>query len=92
MEHARPHPPRADNPHRETWHIYSGDVHVGVISEHADVPIDADRWCWSCSFYPGLHPGQHQDGSAATFELARIAFEEAWQRLSLQIPVGAFDE
>jgi hypothetical protein len=34
---------RAANPHQVTWHVYSGDVHVGAIGERAGVPIDVDQ-------------------------------------------------
>ena len=44
---------------------------------------------WSCGFYPGLHPGQHRYGIAATFEEARAGFEADWVP---EIPEGAFDE
>jgi hypothetical protein len=83
---------RSDNDHSESWSVYYGDVRIGWIGQRAGVPVDVDQWGWSCSFYPGLHPGQHQDGSAETFELARVAFEEAWRRLLPEIPAGAFDE
>jgi hypothetical protein len=43
---------RSDNPHQVTWHVYYGDVHVGTIGERAGVPVDVDRWGWSCGFYP----------------------------------------
>ena len=29
---------RSDNPHRKTWHVYYGDVRVGLIGERAGVP------------------------------------------------------
>jgi hypothetical protein len=83
---------RSDNDHSENWSVYYGDVRVGWIGQRAGVPIDVDQWGWSLGFYPGLEPGQHRDGSAQTFELARIAFEEAWRRLLRNIPEGAFDE
>ena len=35
------------------------------------VPIDADQWGWQCGFYPGLDPGQHQDGTAKKFRRQR---------------------
>jgi hypothetical protein len=76
---------------RETWHVYYGDVRVGTIGERAGVPVDVDQWSWSCGFYPGLEPGQHRDGSAETFKLARVAFEDAWQMLLPQIPDGSFE-
>jgi hypothetical protein len=44
-------------------------------------PADVDQWGWSCGFYPGLEPGEHQSGSARTFEAARADFEAAWARL-----------
>ena len=59
---------RSDNPHLITWHVYCRDVHVGTIGERAGVPVDVDRWQWSCGFYPGLHSGQHRYGTAAAFE------------------------
>ena len=82
----------SDDPHRESWHVYYADVRAGTIGKRAGVPVDVDQWGWSCSFYPGLHPGQHHDGSAETLELARAAFEEAWRKLLPKIPDGAFDE
>jgi hypothetical protein len=67
-------------------------VHIGSIGERAGVPIDVDQWKWSCGFYPGLHPGQHRYGTAATFEEARVGFEADWKDLFPDIPEGAFDE
>jgi Ni/Co efflux regulator RcnB len=45
----------------------------------AGIPHDQDPWGWSCGFYPGSHPGECSNGSAATFEQARSDFEEAWR-------------
>src|SRR5438445_6740246 len=42
-----------DDPHRETWLIYFGDVRVGAIGRRAGVPNSAPQWGWSCGFYPG---------------------------------------
>lgn len=83
---------RSDNPHQETWNIYSGDVRIGTIGERAGVPIDVDQWGRDCGFYPGLHPGQHRYGTAATFEEARAGFETDWQSLQPEIPEDAFDK
>ena len=83
---------RSDNPHQETWHIYFTDVRVGAIGARAGVPITAGQWGWSCGFYPGLHPGQHRNGTAATFEAAREPFEAAWSDLQPNIPNAAFAE
>jgi hypothetical protein len=75
---ARSHPPRY--PERpDCWHVYYGDVHVGTIASRAGVPVDVDQWAWSCGFYPAMGPGQHQDGTAETFEAARADFEAAWR-------------
>ncbi len=65
--------------HEETWHICCGDVRVGMISERAGVPIEVEPWGWALGFYPGMEP-PHSEGTAATFELARAAFEECWQQ------------
>jgi hypothetical protein len=83
---------RKDDPHREGWRVFYGDVQVGAIARRAGVPVHADQWAWQCGFYPGLRPGQHQDGTAKSFELARATFEETWQRLLPRIPPSAFDE
>jgi hypothetical protein len=55
---------RSTNLHLVTWHVYYGDVPVGMIGQRAGVPVDADQWQWSCGFYPGLEPGQHRHGIA----------------------------
>jgi hypothetical protein len=83
---------RSDNPHHVTWHVYCGDVHVGTIGERAGVPVDVDKWGWSCGFTPGLSPGQHRYGTAPSFEEARTGFEADWKALLPEIPVGAFEE
>jgi hypothetical protein len=83
---------RSDNPHQVTWHVFYDDIRVGTISERAGVPIDVDKWHWSCGFHPGLHPGQHRSRTAATFEEARTGFEATWKALLPEIPDGAFEE
>lgn len=83
---------RSDNPHRKTWHVYYGDVRVGLIGERAGVPVDRDQWQWSCGFYPGLHPSQHRYGTGATFEEARAGFDTDWKALLPEIPDAAFAE
>jgi hypothetical protein len=30
-------------------------------------------------FYPGSHPGEHQNGTAMTFDEAGADFERAWK-------------
>jgi hypothetical protein len=62
----------------DCWHIYFGDVHVGTIAIRSGIPHDEDPWGWSCGFYPGSHPGECTNGSAATFDDARADFEAAW--------------
>ena len=42
-------------------------------------PHDEDPWEWHCGFYPGSHPGEQQNGTAATFDEARADFECAWR-------------
>jgi hypothetical protein len=69
---------RSEHHRQECWHIYYGDVHVGTIAERTGNPHDTDPWEWSCGFYPGSHPGEHQSDTAATFEQVRADFERAW--------------
>src|SRR5277367_4235417 len=83
---------RSDNPHRVTWHVYYGAVRVGTIGERAGVPVDVDKWGWSCGFYPGVYPRQHRSGTAATFEQARAGFDAGWKALLPEISNGAFEE
>jgi hypothetical protein len=62
----------------DCWHIFYGDVPVGTIARRVGNPHDTDPWQWDCGFYPGSHPGEHQDGTAAIFDQARADFERAW--------------
>jgi hypothetical protein len=62
----------------DCWHVYYGDVRVGTIAKRVGIPHDEDPWGWSCGFYPGCHPRECTNGTAATFEQARVEFEEAW--------------
>jgi hypothetical protein len=83
---------RSTDAHRESWSIYYDDVRVGTIGKRAGVLVEVDQWGWSLGFYPGLEPGQHRSGSAATFDRARADFDTAWVGLLPEIPAGAFDE
>jgi hypothetical protein len=62
----------------DCWHIFYGDVQAGTIEMRTGIPHDEDTWEWSVGFYPGSHPGEHQNGTAPTFDEARAGFEEAW--------------
>ncbi|WP_051334952.1 hypothetical protein [Bradyrhizobium sp. Ai1a-2] len=73
---------RDKNHDLEHWTIRFGDIDVGHISLRAGVPRAAPQWGWACGFYPGTEPGQHRYGAAATFDDARAAFAQAWQRLA----------
>lgn len=71
---------RMQGVHQETWHVFYGDIHVGTIGERAGVPREVDQWHWSIGFYPRSHrPGGQVGETAPSFELAREAFERAWQ-------------
>jgi hypothetical protein len=68
----------ADHRHK-CWHVYYGDIHAGTIAERVGNPHDTDRWEWSCGFYPGSHPGECTNGTAATLDEARADFGSAWE-------------
>ena len=80
---------RSDNEHRETWHVYYGDIHVGSIGERAGVPTRADQWSWGLGFYPGLD--ERKGGNAATFDEARAAFDRAWQDVQAILTEAQFE-
>src|SRR5258708_18321601 len=61
---------RSTDAREECWHIFYGDVQAGTIAIRIGNPQDEDPWEWYCGFYPGSHPGEHQNGTAATFEEA----------------------
>jgi hypothetical protein len=63
----------------ECWHVYYGDVRVGTIAIRTGIPPHEDPWGWACGFYHGSHPGECTDGAAATFDQARLEFEDAWR-------------
>jgi hypothetical protein len=46
----------------------------------------------SCGFYPGMGPGEHQDGTAATFDQARAEFQAAWLRILPMLTEADFQE
>jgi hypothetical protein len=54
-------------------------VRVGTIAIRTGMPHGEDPWGWSCGFYPGSHPAECTDGTAATFDQARADFEAAWR-------------
>jgi hypothetical protein len=76
-----------DAPHA-TWLVYYGDERVGSIAIRSGNPTDTDPWGWSCGFYPGSHPREHQSGTAAAFKAAWRTFLskrteadfQAWRR------------
>ncbi|SHH32473.1 hypothetical protein SAMN05444169_6896 [Bradyrhizobium erythrophlei] len=70
---------RSPDHRNERWEIYFGDVRAGVISVRSGNPHDTDPWDWSCGFYPGSHPRECTNGTAATFDQARADFEVAWR-------------
>jgi len=70
---------RSTDAREDCWHVYYGDVHAGTIAIRSGSPYDEDPWEWTCGFYPGSHPGEHQNGTAATFDEARADFEAAWR-------------
>jgi hypothetical protein len=70
---------RSPDAREECWHVYYGDVHVGTIAIRTGIPHDEDPWGWDCGFYPGSHPGEHESGTALTFDQARVDFEDAWR-------------
>ncbi|MDA9506127.1 hypothetical protein XI09_16095 [Bradyrhizobium sp. CCBAU 11386] len=80
-----------DDPNRETWLIYLGDVRVGVISRRSGVPNSAPQWGWSCGFYPGVDPGEHRSGIAETFDQARDGFQAAWDGLAATLTEKNYD-
>ncbi len=63
----------------ECWHVYFGDVRVGTIAIRTGIPHHEDPWGWACGFYPGGHPAECTSGAAATFDQARVEFEDAWR-------------
>jgi hypothetical protein len=73
---------RSEDAREECWHIYFTDVRVGTIAIRIGTPNDEDPWGWICGFYPGSHPGECCDGTAPTFEQARVDFEIAWREFS----------
>jgi hypothetical protein len=68
---------RSTDAREECWHVHYGDVLAGTIAIGSGNPHDEDPWEWHCGFYPGGHPGEHQDGTAASLDEARSDFEAA---------------
>jgi len=83
---------RAKDTHQECWHIFYGDLHVGTITERAGVPHDVDQWGWRCGFYPLTHRHEHAEGTAASFNQARDAFDAAWKAYLPKCTPSDFEE
>lgn len=76
---------RLNSEHHESWGIFDGDVQVGRISE-INGTEGRMLWQWSCGFYPGCDkPTQQSAGNKDTFEEAKAAFQQAWEKLQPQI-------
>ena len=76
----------------DCWHIYYGDVRVGTIAVRSGNPHDTDPWQWTCGFYPGSHPREHQTGTSETFDQACSEFEAAWAVFSSKRTEADFQE
>jgi hypothetical protein len=76
----------------DCWHIYYGDVRVGTIAVRSGNPHNTDPWQWTCGFYPGSHPREHQTGTSETFDQARSEFEAAWAVFSSKRTEADFQE
>jgi hypothetical protein len=76
----------------DCWHVYYGDVQIGTIARRAGCPVDVDQWEWGCGFYPGMEPGQHQDGTAVDFDQVRADFEAAWRLILPTLTEANFRE
>ena len=74
---------------QESWRVYFGDIHVGMIAECVGNPGAAPKWQWRMGFCPGVEPEDQQAGSAPTFEAARAEFDAAWHRLMPKLTVAA---
>jgi hypothetical protein len=48
--------------------------------QYRDAPTHSRGEKWSCGFYPGSHPREHEDAAALSFDQARADFEAVWQR------------
>ena len=66
--------------HHESWGIFHGDVQVGGISSGIGTN-GKTMWQWSCGFYPGCDKHQMTVGAQLTYDEAKAAFQEAWERL-----------
>ena len=67
---------REKDRHQENWQVFYGDVCIGWIGERAGAPKTADRWGWTCGFYPR---DRHVSGTTGSFDQARADFEAAWR-------------
>ena len=83
---------RSTDAREECWHVYYGDVHAGTIAIRTGNPHDEDPWEWHCGFYPGSHPRECTQGTAATFEQARTEFESAWRIFLAKRDRGGFPD
>ncbi len=71
--------------HYQRWDIFDGDVRVGALTEIHGTGSKM-LWQWCCGFYPGCDKRTQQSaGNCDTFDEARAAFQDAWEKLRPQI-------
>jgi hypothetical protein len=83
---------RRDPERPDCWHVYYGNVRIGVIAIRPGVPVDVDQWGWQCGFYPPSHRGRHIEDTAANLDQARTDFKVAWERYLKQCSEADFEE
>jgi hypothetical protein len=78
--------------HFTRWDIFDGDVRVGTLTQICGTGSKM-LWQWACGFYPGcVKPSQQSAGNCDTFDAAKAAFQQAWERLQPQITSAMRDE
>lgn len=83
---------RLDTENPESWGIFDGDVKVGGLTK-VNGTGGKDLWQWSCGFYPGCDKRTQQSGgNKDTFDEAKAAFQQAWDKLQPQITPEMRDE
>jgi hypothetical protein len=86
-----PYPPQIDRTQRLLAHLlrWRSGRHDRAPRWRAD---DSNPWGWSCGFCPSMEQEEPQDGTAATFDAAKVDFEQVWHEIVPGILEEAFQE
>jgi hypothetical protein len=84
---------RRANDDPPSYRVKFDGVEIGSISKQHHHVEHRDFWSWGIDTMPAMsHGGRPPMGEAASFELAKTAFRDAFEKWKATLPPGQFEE